>query len=118
MSKKHEVWRERVPPLLVEIADTCAAALRDSADMPDDQAAYLGYILMRRIAEVAGGAQIYIPKSDAIDRCLRDEEIMRHFDGQNHRALARQYGVSEIHIYRIVKAMRERERDRRQMPLF
>jgi len=99
-------WRASAPGFLAEIADAAARTLRDVAGMEGEQADYLGYHVMRAIAEQVGGAQVYIPKADSIARCARDEAIWRDFRGANHRELARLYGVTEIHIYRIVKRMR------------
>ena|GEM_PF-636030 len=107
-------WRESVPPLLAEIADASAQTLREVAGMESAQADYLGYQIMRAIAQHVGGAQVYIPKADSIARCARDEAIWRDFRGHNTRELSRRYGVTEIHVYRIVKRMREAERARRQ----
>ena len=111
---RDEAWRASVPPFLAEIADAAAQTLRTVAGLDAEQADYLGYHIMRAIAEHAGGAQVYIPKADSIERCARDEAIWQAFRGDNHRELARRYGVTEIHVYRIIRRMREVERARRQ----
>jgi len=107
-------WRARAPEFLSEIADAAARTLRDVAGMEGEQADYLGYHVMRAIAEQVGGAQVYIPKADSIERCARDVAIWREFSGDNRRELARRYGVTEIHIYRIVKRMRALDLAERQ----
>lgn len=114
---QREVWRERAPELLGEIAAAASGVLREVAGMEASQADYLGYHIMRAIAEACGGAQVYIPKADAIERCERDEAIWRDFNGNNHRELARRYNVTEVHIYRIIKRMRALDRARRQVDL-
>lgn len=61
-----------------------------------------------------GGSLIYIPKDIARARRGRDDAIVREFTGRNHDALARKYGVSTLHVYRILAAARLR----RQVALF
>lgn len=114
MSGLPEAWRQSVPDLLLEIADAASGVLRDVAGIDADMAEYLGYHIMRAIAETCGGSQVYIPKADSIARCARDEAIWRDFRGDNHRELARKYGVTDVHIYRIVKRMRALDAARRQ----
>ena len=112
-----EGWRQSVPPFLADIADAAAHTLREVAGMEAEQADYLGYHIMRTIAERVGGAQVYIPKVDSIERCARDVAIWRDFRGHNTKELARRYGVTEIHVYRIVKRMRALDLAKRQQKL-
>jgi len=107
-------WRAHSPEFLADIADAAAQTLRETAGMEAERADYLGYHIMRAIAERVGGAQVYIPKVDSIERCARDVAIWQAFRGDNHRELARCYGVTEIHIYRIVKRMRALDLAERQ----
>lgn len=107
-------WRQSVPPLLGEMADAAARVAREVAGMDAEQADYLGYHVMRAIAELCGGTQVYIPKADSIERCTRDEAIWRDFRGGNVRELAQRYRVTEVHIYRILKRMRALDIERRQ----
>jgi Mor family transcriptional regulator len=48
-----------------------------------------------RLAEVIGGATVYIPKPESIVRPVRDARIKAEFNGYNHLELARRYGVTE-----------------------
>ncbi|MDG4595509.1 MAG: Mor transcription activator family protein [Candidatus Contendobacter sp.] len=61
-----------------------------------------------------GGSLIYIPKDTARARRQRNDAIVREFTGRNHDALARKYGVSTLHVYRLLAAARQR----RQVALF
>jgi Mor family transcriptional regulator len=58
------------------------------------------------IAEYFGGRQAYLPKGDRLKTALRDAEIWRKFTGKNARELAAEHGVSEIHMYAILKRQR------------
>lgn len=48
-----------------------------------------------KLAEVVGGATIYIPKPESIIRPIRDARIKAEFNGYNHPELAKKYGVTE-----------------------
>lgn len=48
-----------------------------------------------RLAEIVGGATVYIPKPESIVRPVRDARIKEEFNGYNHPELARKYGVTE-----------------------
>jgi len=107
-------WRRQTPPLLGEIADHAALALVEALGLSERDADYAGYLVARRLAETLGGATLYMPKADALERHDRDVEIWRAFSGRNHVELARQHGVTTIHIYRIIRQMRAREGERVQ----
>ena len=49
-----------------------------------------------------GGSSIYINKTDTITRSGRNAEIQQKFNGSNYRELAKEYGLSEPSIRRIV----------------
>ena len=48
-----------------------------------------------KLAEVTGGATVYIPKLESIVRPVRDSHIKAEFNGYNHGELARKYDVTE-----------------------
>lgn len=62
----------------------------------------IGIEAYRKLVENYGGSQIYINKSDTVTRPDRNEEIRRKFNGANYRQLAREYGLSETGIRKIV----------------
>ncbi len=62
----------------------------------------VGLDAYRRLVTNYGGSQIYINKSDTVTRPDRNEEIRRKFNGANYRQLAREYGLSEPSIRKIV----------------
>ena len=47
-----------------------------------------------KLAEVVGGATVYIPKPESVTRPVRDARIKAEFNGYNHPELAQKYGVS------------------------
>ena len=58
-----------------------------------------------RLAQCFGGMRIYIPKFDGLVRNPRDARIRAEFNGRNHRALARQYNMTETAIRNILRAL-------------
>lgn len=48
-----------------------------------------------KLAELVGGATIYIPKPESLVRPVRDARIKEEFNGYNTIELARKYGVTE-----------------------
>ena len=68
-----------------------------------------------RLAELFGGSGMYFPELDKLLTELRNANIRAEFDGGNHKALARKYGLSERWIYEILKA---EGLDENQMDLF
>lgn len=56
-----------------------------------------------RLSQALGGLSYYFPQIDGILRRKRDEAIRQEFTGNNHRALARKYRLSEVWIRDIVE---------------
>jgi len=48
-----------------------------------------------KLAEIVGGATVYIPKPESIVRPVRDARIKEEFNGFNHPELAKKYDVTE-----------------------
>ena len=62
----------------------------------------IGIEAYRKLVEHYGGSSIYINKSDTIARPDRNDEIRRKFNGSNYRELAKEYGLSETGIRKII----------------
>ena len=63
-----------------------------------------------RLAEVVGGATIYIPKPESLTRPVRDAHIKAEFNGYNHPELVRQLcgpGQTEgqIELFELLEGM-------------
>jgi Mor family transcriptional regulator len=107
-------WREAAPPLLVELADHAADVLRTDLGFDPERADYAGYLIMRRVAEVMGGTSIYLPRATSLWRHERDEAIWRDWTAGpvSVPELARRYGTTTVHIYRIIHRLRAEEAQR------
>ena len=62
------------------------------------------------IRKVYGGQSIYFQK--VLDEKIRkrNEQIFTEFTGENHDELAMKYGVTVVHIYRIIQQVRTARR--------
>jgi len=54
-----------------------------------------------KLAEIIGGATVYIPKADSLVRPVRDARIKGEFNGYNHLDLAKRYNVTERWVRQI-----------------
>ena len=70
--------------------------LEDLSEGQQEVAALIGPENFRKLMEVYGGAYLYIPKTDRLERMERNERIRAEFDGYNFRELARKYDLTEI----------------------
>ena len=62
----------------------------------------VGLDAYRKMVGQYGGSSIYINKTDTITRSGRNAEIQQKFNGSNYRELAKEYGLSEPSVRRIV----------------
>ena len=89
--------------------------LEDLSEGQQEVAALIGPENFRKLMEVYGGAYLYIPKTDRLERMERNERIRAEFDGYNFRELARKYDLTEITIRSIladkVRELRARPMD-------
>lgn len=97
-------WRDHAPPLLSELGDHIEAVLREIQS--PEIAAHAAFEIVRRFAAAAGGTSVYIPKVDQLFRYDRDAAIARDFRGDNVKAIARKYGISEVWVYAIIRRQR------------
>ena len=61
----------------------------------------IGVANFYKLAEVVGGATVYIPKPESLVRPVRDARIKAEFNGYNHPELARRYGVTERWVHHL-----------------
>ncbi|MGX2951620.1 Mor transcription activator family protein, partial [Ursidibacter sp. B-7004-1] len=59
-----------------------------------------------------------IPKGILVQLSGRDWKIYHEFNGNNHKELARKYGVSVPWVYQIIKRVHKMEVAKRQIDLF
>lgn len=59
------------------------------------------------VAEYFGGRPLYIPRGERLLLALRDAEIYRRARAGNIEALAAEYGLNVIQIYRVIRQQRD-----------
>lgn len=105
------------PELLAELAMQLHATLIQAGIEPAT-ASRIARDCAERIRQDWGGQIIYVPIGQGFDTMQRWQEIWGKFKGDNVAELAREYKLTEVHVYRIVSKMRELERRSRQSDLF
>lgn len=76
------------------------------SDIPEeyrDVAKLIGVEPFLRLARLRGGQELYIPKPESLERNARNRRIRAQADGQNFRALAAQFCLSERQIRKIIQ---------------
>lgn len=105
------------PELLADLAAQIGEHLVEFG-ITRDQAAEIGLKTAEHIRGHWAGAPIYIPKGAAYEFSRRDLVIFEKFNGRNHAALAREYNLTVMRIYQIVKAVRAEMIRKKQGALF
>lgn len=105
------------PQLLADLADRLSTALANEGLAPT-RAREIGFKAAEAVRAHWGGQLVYIPVGTGYEISERDREIWDKFNGDNHEALAREYQVTVVHVYRIVKRMHAAARARNQKSLF
>lgn len=108
--------KERWPQELVNAIEVLEAAYH-RAGYPDEAAFTLARVGMVALADYRGGRQWYLPRGDALATALRDAEIYRRARRDNIGALADEYGLTERHVWRIVRQQYALHRRKIQLQL-
>lgn len=103
--------------VLVDVAEQVAERIVAIGGEHND-AERIGWEVARALNSYWGGGNLYICKGLLYEVSLRDQEIYRRFNGENHDWLASEYDLTVQHIYRIVKRVGNAERAKRQGALF
>lgn len=105
------------PELLADLAAQIGEQLVEHG-IHRDRAAEIGLKTAEFIRGHWSGQPIYIPKGVAYDFSRRDLAIFEKFNGRNHAPLAREYNLSVMRIYQIVKSIRAEMIRKNQGALF
>lgn len=109
---------QRYPELFREMAELAADELhRARPELPAADSRRLGARVAARLAWELGGVRFYWPKTDALERCIKELRIAAEYDGTTNGphgtlALARRYRVSEDYLRRLLASERQRRRAR------
>lgn len=108
---------EGYPELLADLADQVAIKLVEH-HIEINRAAEIGLVVAEFIRIHWGGQPIYIPSGAPNLVNDRYMQIFEKCNGRNHRALAREYGISVVRVYQIVKQVTKEMTAKRQGGLF
>jgi Mor family transcriptional regulator len=105
---------------MAEIADFSAVALRE-AGVAGPEARRLGCAVAIRLCRELGGTRYYWPRGSGLERAVRDLAIYAAHDGtvggpRGVQALAREHGLTDVHIWRVLKRQRALHRRRARPP--
>ena len=87
-SKDYPILLEDVPQEYRDIAET------------------LGLNKFLELCDLCGGATVYVPKIDSINRDARNRQIRELFDGHNYKSIDHQFRLSERQIRKIINGTR------------
>lgn len=69
---------------------------------------------LQQVCAQLGGRAMYLPKGLMVFLSARDEQLCAQFRGNNHLALARQYGLTEMRVRQILSAWQAEQLRSRQ----
>ena len=65
----------------------------------------VGYDNMLKLIAHYGGTPLYVPKLDALQKALRDDNLMTDYaSGRTPDQLAHKYNLSVVQVYEIIKS--------------
>jgi Mor family transcriptional regulator len=105
------------PELLADLGDQVAIKL-GQLGVGQEKALEIGWHVAEHVRTHWSGGSLYVPKGANYELSARDLEIYRQFNGRNHGDLARQYRLTDMRIYQIVKAARAAQVENNQGKLF
>lgn len=109
--------RTGYPEMLADLADQVAAKLV-TLGVDLEKAADVGFAAAEHIRLHWAGQSFYMPKGVQYVAARRDIEIFEKFNGRNVEILAREYNLTVMRIYQIIKAVRAEMQRKRQGSLF
>lgn len=113
----NEDFHTKAPDLLADLAMHTVVSAKEFG-ICEELAENLGMIVAMKISQSWGGLNVYMPKALELFACEREKQIYNEFNGTNHAALAKKYGLSVQWIYKIVKRVQKEETAKRQLDMF
>lgn len=108
----------RAVELIVDLEAQLVACLMSVSPLKRHEAIELSKRVSGYLTKHWGGQQIYIPKNQRALLADRDRELFAKFNGRNHAALAKEYGLTMTQVYNIVRIAAQAYWADRQEDLF
>lgn len=116
MTTKPSAMAQKRHELLSDIADHVSAVIKDHGiDLAVAEQA--GAAVVEHLSNTWAGSCVTFPKDFRWRITQRDLEILGKFKGNNHHALAVEYGMTENAIYKLLKRTQDRKFDADQHKL-
>jgi Mor family transcriptional regulator len=111
---------ERVPALMLELADVAQRVIQARCKVSPDEARDAGLEIVREVCTEFGGELLYIPKGTALAIDERDRAMFRRYVevGRDIQVVVREFDICVQQAYRRVKLVERAEYHRRQPGLF
>jgi Mor family transcriptional regulator len=108
----------RYPEVLRDLIDRSTELIVEKIALPPATAREAAFIVTEVIRKDWSGSNLYLAKGLAHDIAQRDREMYAKFNGSNHGALAKEYGLTTRQVYDRLALVGEAEQKRRQPGLF
>lgn len=110
--------RSKYTELLIGLMEQIREGFIAELKMNPDDAKKAAEIAIEMIREHAGGGLLYIGKGHLFAVTEKHWRIYNKFSGANHTQLAREFGVTERHIYSIIERCQGEVFEKSQLKLF
>lgn len=70
----------------------------------------LGMSIMDRLCGILGGSRIHVPGLRVLERFVRNEQMVKDFNGRNFEEVARKHGLSTNQTFKILNGDRRGRR--------
>lgn len=97
---------DRWAPMLASMVAVLTTTYR-RLGLEDEKAAKLAIAGVLAQAEYVGGRMFYLPRGERLRLALRDAEIFHRARSGNIQALAAEFGVTDIQVYRICRQQKK-----------
>lgn len=112
-----EVPEDRWAPTLARLVEVLCSRY-ERMGFADPELTRLANTTVIEIAHYFGGRMLYLPRGDRLRLALRDAEIYRRARRGNVQALAQEFELTDIQVWRIVRQQRRLHLDKIQGKLW
>jgi len=108
--------QERSGEMLFTLMSVVIEKMSEDKSIADEYAEELAIAICEEMIDRYSGLQFYFPKGRSFMSIIMHSRIFQQFNGNNVNELAKQHNVSVQHIYRVVKAQYEANRNANSLP--
>jgi len=102
--------------ILADLREQAARIIKEDGGLSEDKAINLANLITDSVRANWSGLLIYFNKKN--DLSERDLEIYNKYNTRNRDQLCKEYDLSVVRLYQIIKRVRSQEIDRRQLKIF